>query len=277
MKLVLFFFLQSLILTVAYGATYQTTVFDIDEGRAGESHLIKFSDGHVGFVGSTTVTTMEELRSSLESQEKIEVVLDKNLNIISFQTIGPATDDNMSTEIPPEEMMTYNPSVVSSSTASRVFGSMRRDYQKESQCYNRAHIWTYEEFRRSSLRTNKLFLFFTSRYIRRYRYHWWFHVTPMIYVGGTGKESWFTLDRRYTSGPLSTRTWTNVFMYNDAYCPVVYKYSSYRNNQQVQDCYLIPTSMYFWQPRDIEQQERTGYYKKQYFSSEISHAYWEAF
>jgi hypothetical protein len=99
----------------------------------------------------------------------------------------------------------------------------------------------------------------------------------MVYVGGTSQSNWMTLDRRYTGGPLTTRTWTNVFMYNDAFCPVVYQYSSYRNHQNEQYCYLIPTSMYFWQPLDIERQERTGYVKTQYFTSQTDYAYWEAF
>jgi hypothetical protein len=99
----------------------------------------------------------------------------------------------------------------------------------------------------------------------------------MVYVGGTTQPFWRTLDRRYTSGPLSTKTWTDIFMRNDALCPVVYTYSRYRNHQYEESCYLIPTSMYFWQPLDIQRQESTGYVKTQFFSSQINAAYQEAF
>ena len=110
-----------------------------------------------------------------------------------------------------------------------------------------------------------------------YRYHWWFHVTPMVYVGGSTQANWRVLDRRYTRGPLTTKTWTNIFMHNDATCKVVNKYYDYRNHQQAEWCYLIPTSMYFWQPRDIERRDRTGYEKTNYINSEVNHAFWEAF
>jgi hypothetical protein len=256
--------------------TYTTQIHSIDLGKQNEKHIVMLSDGHTAFIEANSENIVEEIEQRIQSGETVQITLDQNLNVTSLQTVVPEVEQPRG-EIDPGEIISYTPSVVSLSTATNVFQKMRRDYQNQSQCYNRAHVWTYEEYRRSALKSNKLFLFFTSRYIRKYNYHWWFHVTPMVYVGGTSQVNWMTLDRRYTSGPLTTRTWTNVFMYNDAFCPVVYKYSSYRNHQQEQYCYLIPTSMYFWQPWEIERQERTGYVKSKYFSSETDYAYWEAF
>jgi hypothetical protein len=256
--------------------TYTTQIHSIDIGKNGEKHIVMLSDGHTAFIEPASENFIEEIERSLLNGDTVQITLDQNLNLTSIQTVSPEVAQPTD-EIDPGDMISYTPSVVSLATATNVFQKMRRDYQYQSQCYNRAHIWTYEEYRRSALKSNKLFLFFTSRYIRKYNYKWWFHVTPMLYVGGTSQSNWMTLDRRYTGGPLTTRTWTNVFMYNDAFCPVVYKYSSYRNHQSEQYCYLIPTSMYFWQPLDIERQERTGYVKTQYFTSQTDYAYWEAF
>jgi hypothetical protein len=261
----------------AFSETFKTQIHSIEKGERGEPHLIMFSDGHVGFIESDGVLVLEAIKKNLESEDTVEVILDDRHQIVSISAVSSAFEEiNISPNLP-EELMSYEPSIINSSRAYQVFRSMRRDYQNFSQCYNRAHIWTYEAFTSSALKSNKLFLFFTSRYIRKFNYKWWFHVTPMVYVGGTDQSFWRTLDRRYTSGPLTLRTWTNIFMLNNAYCPVVYNWSDYRYHQQERDCYLIPTSMYFWQPRDISYKERTGYEKSKYYMSEVNHAYWEAF
>lgn len=261
----------------AMGATYTTQIHSIDKGKKGQPHLIFLTNGHTAFLDGSQKSLIDDIEESQQRGDTVEISLDQKLNVLSVQTVAPERVEPTEEETTPDEIMSYDPSIVSLATAQSTFTGMRRDYQNESQCYNRAHIWTYEAFNRTGIKSNKLFLFFTSRYIRNYRYHWWFHVAPMVYVDGSAQSSWRVLDRRYTAGPLSTKTWTNIFMKNRATCPVVYRYSSYRNHQQSKDCYLIPTSMYFWQPRDIERQERTGYVKTQYYSSEIGHAYWEAF
>lgn len=266
------------LLTVsAFSGTLTSKVHSIDKGVDGEPDLIMLDSGETAFVSKEQKPLSISLEESIKNQDTVEIKVDKKLNVISIQTVSPEVTDE---EMPPmmeTEKEDYDPSIVTSSEATTAFRGMRRDYQNNSQCYNRAHIWTYEEFQRSGMKTGKLFLFFTSRYIRNYRYKWWFHVTPFAYVGGLEQSNWRTLDRRYTSGILTTKTWTNVFMLNDALCPVVYNYSDYRNHQQSEDCYLIPKSMYFWQPRDISREESTGYVKTQYYNSEVNHAYWEAF
>ena len=261
-----------------FGATYKTQIHSIERGYKGEPHLILLMDGHVAFLEKSSKSLLDELQKSLENEEWIEVTLDEKLNLVSYKILNRLlytpnsilpTSDNI--------LFSYEPSILTITEARSVFKNMRRDYPDDSQCYNRAHIWTYEEFNRKSVYSNKLFLFFTTKYIRAYRYHWWFHVTPMVFMGGTDQSNWRTLDRRYTIEPLLTKTWTNIFMNNNALCPVVYNYSDYRNHQSDQWCYLIPTTMFFWQPRDIERLERTGYQKSSYISSEVDYAYWEAF
>ena len=274
-----YFFLSLVLLIFAlnsFASTFRSQIHSIDLGKANERHLIMLTNGRTAFLAPKSKFLIEAAEQSLQNGDTVEITLDSKLNLISIQTVAPEVQLE-SEDLAPDEMMSYVPSVISLGTAQSVFQGMRRDYQNQSQCFNRAHVWTYEAFKRNALRSNKLFLFFTTRYIRKYNFYWWFHVTPMAYVGGTTQPYWRTLDRRYTSGPLSTKTWTDIFMRNDAFCPVVYTYSRYRNHQSEEYCYLIPTSMYFWQPYDIQRQESTGYLKTQFFSSQINAAYQEAF
>jgi hypothetical protein len=259
-----------------FSSSMTSRIHSVDQGKNGEKYLIMFTNGHNAFLQRAERSLVMAVEQSLRNGDTVQINLDNAYNLISIQTVAPARVEPI-IEVTPGGMASYNPSIIELTTATQVFQGMRRNYQSQSQCYNRAHIWTYEEFKRSSLRSNKLFLFFTSRYIRKYNYKWWFHVTPMVYVGGSNQSNWMTLDRRYTSRPLRTKTWTNIFMHNDALCPVVYKYSNYRSRQQERDCYLFPASMYYWQPSDLKRLEETGLVKTRYFSEETDHAYWEAF
>lgn len=278
MKYLITGFAFQLLAVSAFSASITSRIHSIDKGKNGQPDLIMLESGETAFLEKRDSKFYAiPLDETVKNQDTVQIEIDKKRNILSVQTVAPLVNDVSEKSQRMSLQKRYDPSIVTEEQAASAFSKMRRNYQNKSQCYNRAHIWTYEEFQRTGMKTGKLFLFFTSKYIRNYRYHWWFHVTPMAYVGGTAQSNWRAMDRRYTSGLLSTKTWTDVFMLNNATCPVVYKYTDYRNHQQSQDCYLIPTSMYFWQPRDILRQENTGYQKTQYIKSEINHAYWEAF
>jgi hypothetical protein len=255
----------------AFAGRFQVSIDSIDEGKKGEPVLILMSDGQVGFMDSKDLTTVNDLTAVAKSKEIVEIELSNDHKVLSIRSIENKTN-NMSVEGSGEKLM-YDPSVASTGTAMSAFLSMRRNYQNESQCYNRAHIWTYEEYKRTGLKSMKVFMFFTRKYIRNYNFYWWFHVTPAVYTS----EGLRTLDRRYTKGLLSLHTWSNIFVRSRRACPVISKYYDYRNNQTVEDCFHIPVSMYFWQPYDIERRDRTGYEKTQYYQNQVNTAYWEAF
>jgi hypothetical protein len=236
-----------------------------------QPHLIRFENGRVGFLSALDKASVQSLEESRLHGEWLDVELDRDGNFLGAGIV-PAPKNLPESHDPAPAPMSYEPTNLESmNQAVSIFGKMRRS--SSGQCYNRAHVWTYEEFNRSGLRSMKLFMFFTRSYIRRYRYKWWFHVTPMTYVNGTA----MTLDRAFFRGPAEVKTWTDKFIYSKRNCPVIYKYSDYRDHQDTEHCYLHPATMYFWQPRDLENYELTGAEKKQFIKSEINWAYWNAF
>lgn len=276
MKLTILFFLFGLVINAASADEFIARVDSIEEGEDNLPHLIKFENGRVVFLDGAEKDQIETFAQSMENGDYLEVVVDKRNSFESAETVEG--ENEVPPEISPERSLSYEPTVVSSYTeANNIFLRMRRNYQNESQCYNRAHVWAYEEFKRNGLNSIKLFMFFTNRYIRNYRYQWWFHVSPMALVNEGGASVERVLDRRYTSGPRYVNTWTRNFIYSGRTCPVVQRYNDYRYNQEKEDCYLIPVSMYFWQPRDIERRDNTGYEKKSFIKNEVDWAYWEAF
>ena len=178
-------------------------------------------------------------------------------------------------EVPEETSLVSEPPTVLSSMAeaTTIFQRMRRDWQRESQCYNRAHIWAYEENKRHGTVLQKIFVFYTKRYIRNYRFYWWFHAIPAVSVG----PELITLARRYDRSPLTMKPWTDLFVRSGRACPVITRYTDYSQHQEAEDCYLHFASQYFWQPRDLETFERTGAEKTSFITREVNHAYWEAF
>jgi hypothetical protein len=152
----------------------------------------------------------------------------------------------------PTPLDNYEVSNVSESQADSLFSTMRRDTRRKSQCYNRAHIWSYELSQKSvngsKLNLGKTWIFFTRKYIQEYKYKWWFHVAPHIMVD----SSHSVLDRKFLRGPISLQGWTNYFMQNKAVCKVVEYYDDYSNNQDVESCFIMKSSMYYWQPLHIE-------------------------
>ena len=277
MKLKLTFLIFVLGMNAAQADSFQGKVDAIEKGEGDQPHIIKLDNARVVFLDGEEKEELPLFEESLASQESLEIVVDKDYSYESAQTVEveevPAQISEAS-----ELKMSYDPTVIpDTTTANDMFRRMRRDYQNDSQCYNRAHIWAYEEYKTSGLNSMKLFLFFTNRYIRNYRYKWWFHVSPMNQVQTADSSGERVFDRRYTSGTRTLKNWTDNFIASRRTCPKVERYNDYRNNQESEDCYLIPVSMYFWQPRDILRRDQTGYIKTQFFNSEVSHAYWEAF
>ena len=257
--------------TAVLASRFQVSIDSLDVGKKGEALLVFLSDGRVGRMESKDLITLEDLKVSAQSKDLVEVELDKDHNILSLRSIEPmnkANDENKS-----GNKIIYDPTLVTAEEGLLAFTRMRSNYQDESQCYNRAHIWAYEEFRRTGLQSIKVFMFFTRKYIRNYNFYWWFHVTPAVQTA----QGLQTLDRRYTKGLLNLYSWSNIFVRSHRACPIISKYYDYRNHQTVEDCFHIPVSMYFWQPADIERRDRTGYEKTQFYQPQVNHAYNEAF
>lgn len=251
---------------------FSSTVHSIDFGQGKEPHLVRFNNGRVGFLEGHRSKLLEVLQSPDKSHVlNVKTNSKNNIYAVTAADYSSAEDDEY--QFVGEE---YEPSIVKNTNAAlKAFNSMRKDYTSKGECYNRAHIWTVEAQKKQNLNLMKIFMFFTERYIRKYKYHWWFHVTPMVYVGST--KSPRTLDRRYTTGPRQVKTWSDIFIKSKKSCKRVEKFDDFYMNQKSQDCYHIHTSMYYVIPRDIEKRDLTGIEKTEISEREVKKAYKNAF
>jgi hypothetical protein len=250
-----------------------STVHSIDRGKKNEVHLVRLDNGRVAFLVEENKTFLQAFLLSHERQEMLKITVDGKNRIESVQTV---TTDSIQNEVPLTDIPVYRPSVLRDyKTSVNIFQKMRGAYNPDGECFSRAHVWVYEEFQRSGLFGMKTFMFFTESYIRRYNYHWWFHVTPMYYVGSLNSPRVF--DRRYTTGPIQLKTWSDIFIFSKRACKVVQRFDDFWLHQQKEDCYHIHSSMYYFIPRDLEKRDLSGKEKSEFIGSEIRKSYRDGF
>jgi hypothetical protein len=255
----------------AFAITFVSSIHSIAKGGLKEDYLVRFDNGRAAFLDYKKIAIIDSIEMSHKESHLVKVKLDSK-NFITTVSLRNSSQKDV-TQILREP---FKPTIVKNTNAAlKIFKTMRRDYSRSGECFNRAHIWTVEAKQKADLNLPKIFMFFTESYIRRYKFHWWFHVTPMVYVGSL--KSPRTLDRRYTSGPRQTKTWSNTFVKSKRTCKIVNKFDDFFLNQKKQDCYHIYTSMYYYVPRDIEKRDLTGIEKEEFLEKEIKKAYKNGF
>lgn len=262
------FFSASLI-----AGTHHAKISHIDYPQTGEENtLLYLSDSAV-----VKVSSQKGLMKVVNAKEKghaLEITTDNNNFVTKIREI-PERDIKKHAISQFEE---YQPTTITlPDEATIIYKKLRRDYTSYSQCYNRAHIWAYESKNKFNLDSMKVFMFYTRKYLREYNFPWWFHVAPFVYQEHGGNKSEVVFDPFFTKAPTEMKAWTELFMKNKVNCPVIHNYSEYEKNQNSEYCYLQKTSMYYNQPLDLENLEKNGIQKTQWFSYEIRRAYRNGF
>ena len=270
MKKVLLTLCLSILTTSAFAERFQDNIHSVDVGRNGEDHLIKLTSGRTVFVKFEEGDILSN--PDLLPGKRVEVEIDHNLTLKSISSLPDAPveyEEELS-----EDFYDEKTTVLSSEAAARtIFNGMNRSYYSDTECSDRAHVWSYEEWKKHGLVSGKAFLFFTNTYIRNYRFNWWFHVSPYTLVNNNGFTVERILDRRYTRSPFSVKNWTDVFIASKRSCPVS-TYANYRANRNGREhCYLVKTSMYYRLPLHVRRMEDYGEVKTRFSTNEVNFSY----
>ncbi len=176
-----------------------------------------------------------------------------------------------------ESPIAYESDVLDEGLMHRWFKAMNRKTRYRAQCYNRAHVWAYEADRDLDIRSEKLFMFFSSRYIREYRYRWWFHVAPLTRVITPQGPEERVMDPGFFKQPVTVKDWSDDFIKPKTPCKRVSRYSDYASVQHTEYCYFMVAPMYMWQPKDLEAVDRGEPVKDRFLPFDIETAYRQAF
>lgn len=262
-----------------FAATEVTTgIYDIDYGQKdGDEVLVFLNSGQVAKLNQSNADLVSGLKDSKSKGKIYRVSMDDDRYITDIEVVdapAPKTPPVCNEE---KGMMNYVPTTIESMAVAQKYHKEARYNPKDSQCFNRAMVWTYEWYRKHSLKSNKLLIYFTRTYIRRYNFEWWFHIAPYVHIMHEGKVVERVLDVKYTSKPHEFVKWANIFLHNDAPCPMITKFSDYADHPYSGECFLQRTHMYTYQPADLQMYEAWGYKKETFNMDEVRGAYLEAF
>ncbi len=258
-------------------STIESEIFEIDYAQSlSEDHLVLLTNGLVVKLPQEDSNDLPQIHKMKNSSRLYRFSLDSNRYIKKFETVE-FQDQLASSKIKLQQPSPYIPTTIESLSVARKYFREARYHSKESQCFNRAMVWSFEWWREHSLKSNKILIYFTRNYIRRYDFEWWFHIAPYVHVMDNDKIVERVMDRKYTNGPLDFQSWTNIFMRNNPECPVITQFSEYADYPYSGDCFIQRTNMYTYQPADLQMNEAWGYTKENFDIKEVKQAYFEAF
>lgn len=280
MRFLLVFFLIVLSPFAIADSVISTQIYDIDMGQGNDEPLIFLTTGQVVSYPSADKSMMTSLRSAITQKRWLEVTINEDREIVSLKELPspPSISSSYKKMITEEVTEPFTPSILKDMDHARsFFYEANTKHRPESQCFNRAHVWSYEWRTKKNLYSSKAWVFFTRKFIRKYKFEWWFHVAPMVHVVSDGKVRERVMDIKYAKGPLKIKQWTDIFMRDNANCPVVEKYSDQANYPESGSCFVMKSSMYYYQPVDLELKELTGAEKTKWLEPEVRHAYIDGF
>lgn len=154
--------------------------------------------------------------------------------------------------------------------ATTLFNDMLNDGDKRrSQCFKRAHMWSFDMWSKLGVSSEKIFIFYTKRYSILEDFEWWFHVAPMVTVNGEQ----YVMDGTFMTKPITIEEWKNYFIKTDKItCPVITDYREYEKGHWNRLCFLMKTPMYYFSPLDIEARDAKGIERNHWVLEELQDA-----
>ena len=255
-----FIFLIS-IMAQAHSESIYTTVFNVVESKKSNRILIlSGSDGRIykTFKSNRNLNKLNTLVGKVVrldyNIEDDELIVD-NIRVVSQGEVSQTTLDLNHFRY--NQLRLFAPTDLKSiEVANKVFNSMLNDGDKAiSQCYRRAHMWAYDMWSQQGILSEKIFIFYTRRYIDLEEFDWWFHVAPMVTVNGEK----FVMDGTFMTKPMPLKEWKDYFIKSsNITCPMIKRYPEYEENQWSRLCYLMSVPMYYYDPLSIEDRDVRG-------------------
>lgn len=226
----------------ALAETNEASIHSIVRGKDGEPHLVKFNSGAVKFI--------EQEDSHLLARFEKKLALNRSHSNGQLKMLVQPEGD-------------FEPTLVPDTEINAIFQRMNPYLKRKSECSDRAHVWAWDEFQRSGIKSEKAFLLLTDTYIKRNRYKWWFHVAPM-YTTTSGQK--IVMDHQFLDGPVTFTQWKNFLVFSKRECVTDFRFLDYNAGaDQTQDCYTKFEPMYYFIPGDIGAREngrpKTGWNK----------------
>lgn len=259
----------------AQAANVVTTVFNVLESKKSERLLILSGvDGRV-YKAPRTKTNIAFYKSLTGQIVNISYELKDQEALITG--VRPVDSTEIDAETADLNYFRYNElrqfaptELKSEEEAATIFKDMLNDGDKSrSQCFKRAHIWSFDMWSKLGIFSQKIFMFYTKRFAILEDFEWWFHVAPMVVANG--KE--LVMDGTFMDKPMEVKPWADFFMKTDKItCPVVDTYQEYEKHEWTRLCVLMKVPMYYFSPLDLENRDKEGKVKNHWVLPELQDA-----
>ncbi|MEX0799066.1 MAG: protein-glutamine glutaminase family protein [Bacteriovoracaceae bacterium] len=266
--------------TVYAHAGVVTKIFKVEapENKSENYHVLALHNGQVFEVDRKNPQLVHKLQRAAQERAAVELELESNLPLKSEYAIEQIVDAVLlPTPVNPDSPALglseeFTPTNIKNlAKAKQMFSELLPANKWGDQCFNRAHIWNRQMHKDHRVKSEKIFIFYTRKYRREINGKWWFHTAPMITLQGQKT----VMDKEFTNGPLSTADWEKIFnvpMQRDGYrCKFIEGISEYYNesNDQSEYCNIQYSSMYYWEPSELEDLEEEGLEKTKWVDWEI--------
>lgn len=260
---------------VAKAETIFTTVFNVFESRKTERLLIlSAADGRI-----YKMTNTEENEEMMKSLVGRIVKLDFNVSgqeaiITNIRPVFANEIDEKTYDLNHfqyNQLRLFAPTNLQSyEKANELFKNMLNDGDRSrSQCFKRAHMWSYDMWSKLGIKSQKIFIFYTKRFQILEEYDWWFHVAPLVTVAGED----YVMDGTFLSRPVTVKEWKEFFLKTDKItCPEITRYQQFESNHWTRLCFLMKVPMYHFRPLDIENRDKRGTERNHWILEELQDA-----
>jgi hypothetical protein len=217
-------------------------------------------------------------KASSEMKKHLETFKDKTV-VIRFDEVGTeaiitgielanAQGEDVNYFAPNDRRQADITDVGSLAKATELFGKMNDGDKSRSQCFKRAHVWAYDMWTREAIVGQKIFIFYSKRYIQLEEFDWWFHVAPVVTAGGVE----YVMDKTFLNRPVTITEWKEKFMKASVSCDFIEKYDQYESRPWNRLCFLMKTPMWYFRPADIRARDFDGVEKNHWSLMELQDA-----
>lgn len=261
--------------SLAQADTVYTTVFNVLESQKTERILILSGvDGRV-YKTFKNEEQLKRMKSLIGRVVRLDYTSNgKEAVMTNIQLANPAEVDAATMDLNHfryNQLRQFAPTDLQSvEKATKVFNEMLNDGDKgRSQCFKRAHMWSFDMWSKSGIFSEKIFIFYTKRFAILEDFEWWFHVAPMVTAGGEE----YVMDGTFMTKPITVKEWKDYFIKSDKItCPIIDKYQDFENNQWNRLCYLMKVPMYYFSPLDIQGRDKEGIERNHWVLEELQDA-----
>lgn len=261
--------------SVAKADTVFTTVFNVFESVKNERLLVLSGiDGRV-YKTSNNEENLKRISSMIGQIVKLDYRLSgeeaiiTNIRVAFHNEVDSKTLDlnhfqyDQLRTFAPTDLKTYEKAV-------EVFKNMLNDGDKNrSQCFQRAHMWSYDMWSKSNIFSEKIFAFYTKRFQILEDWNWWFHVAPLVTAGGVE----YVMDGTFMKKPTEVQAWLNFFLRTDKItCPEITNYQEFEEGHWKRLCYIMKVPMYYLRPLDMENRDKKGEQRNHWILEELQFA-----